>query len=179
MGSRGLLSGLAPRYDDEDFSDRIDSAFPFVAVMLLLPLLARFLAPISPAASLRSEALGIVLTLDLGRSSWIELTRPDATGASDPRLIPVGKFKDGIFGMFRDFYPKQAAILDSVSQPGIVLVCSGSTDTAFLAIDSRHINPGAREITVLGRAIPTDSNYDPTFMEESIALAIRKKPGPP
>jgi hypothetical protein len=83
--------------------------------------------------------------------------------------------RNGIFGVFRYFYPRQADFLDSIARPGVVLVSSGSTGTAFLAIDARHLSANGRKITVLGRAISTDSNYDPTFMEDSIAMSVPKK----
>jgi hypothetical protein len=173
--SLGLPDSLAPDYADRDFPDRACWACPFVAVMILVPLLARFVAPLRPAVALVTRGSDTVLTLDLSRASWIELTPPGDSGGADLRRVPAEKLKGGIFGMFRDFYPGQARALDSVSRPGVALICSGSTDTAFLAIDARHLSAASRKITVLGRAISTDSNYDPTFMEDSVAMPGVKK----
>ena len=174
IARRRLPDSLVPSYGDEDFPDRILSALPYVAVMILVPLFARFIAPLRPAVSLAPRGSGVELTLDLGRSSWIELTAAGGTGGHDLRFVSADSFKKGIFGMFRDFYPRQTAILEAISRPGVVLVCSGSTDIAFVAIDAKHLTADGRKITVLGRAISTDSNYDPTFMEDSVAMPVPK-----
>jgi pectin methylesterase-like acyl-CoA thioesterase len=47
-------------------------------------------------------------------------------------------------------------------------VCPGSTETAFLIIDARHLKEKGRKVVVLGRSHAADANYDPTFLENSL-----------
>ncbi len=174
-----LPESVVPRYANKDVPNLIYWALPPVAVMVLLPLIARFVLPIRPAVSLTTEGSDAVLKLDLRRSSWIELIPQGNAERASLRRIPAAKFKDGIFGVFRDFYPKQAEVLDSISRPGVVLVASGSTETSFVVMDARHLSDLGGKVTLIGHTIHTDSNYDPTFMENSIAFDAPRKQNVP
>jgi hypothetical protein len=141
---------------------------PYLAVMLLVPLFARFVAPSGPAVSLRERGPDTELTLDVNRATWIELTSSSDSRRSNTRYVPADLFKRNIFGSFHAFYPKQAGFLESLSRPGVALVCPGSTETAFLIIDARHLKEKGRKVVVLGRSHAADANYDPTFLENSL-----------
>jgi hypothetical protein len=145
-------------------------ALPYLFVLLAVPLFARFVAPISPPVRLSPKGSEIEMTVDLDRTSWVELTP-----SSDPRgpqvgRIPAEQFKGRIFGSFRYFFPKQASVLDSISRPGIVLACPGSAAVEFLVIDSRHLNDKVGEISILGHTIPADVSNSPSFVEDSTVL---------
>ncbi len=154
-------------------------ALLFVAVMLVVPLFARFVAPMRPAVTMKDKGSDIELTLDLDRATWIELSSDGGSGRFDPRRISAAKFKLGIFGSFHYFYPRQAEFLEKLSRPEIVLACSGSTDTAFLALDAKHMTSNGRHIVVLGRAHSADSDYAPSFLENSLAVPLTAGQAPP
>jgi len=151
---------------------------PYLALMLLVPLFARFVAPYGPAVSLRDKGPDTELTLDVNRATWIELTSSGDPRRSNTRFVSAELFKRNIFGSFHAFYPKQAEFLESISRPGVALVCPGSTETAFLAIDATHLNEKGRKVVVLGRAHSADPNYDPSFLENSLGNPILPKQGP-
>ena len=143
-------------------------AIAFLSVMLVVPLFARFVAPIEPAAVLRTIGPEIVLTLDCNRSTWIELTARDDTRRPNPHRILAERFKNNIFGMFQDFYPKQAEFLKSIARPGVVLVSPDSTNAAFVVIDAKVFHGNDREITIEGRANLADNNYSPSFLANGL-----------
>jgi len=164
---------------DEESHNLNYCALPYLAVMLLLPQFSRFVAPISPAVTLKPKGPDIELTLDLNRATWIELSPAGDSHTRSPQRVPADEFKRGIFGSFHYFYPKQADYLESISRPGIALVCSGSTETAFLAINTKHLGNRGRKVVVLGRLNSADSNYDSSFLENSVVIPGIARQSPP
>jgi hypothetical protein len=139
-----------------------------LSTILVLPLCARFIWPLAPTAYLRSSGSGFMLTLDLRRASWIELSTEDAPQNRPPRSLSVDKFRGGINGMFKDFYPKQAESLSLIAHPMVILASPGSTNTAFLAIDGNHFSRNTRIISVFGHEHFGDPDYSPYFLEDSL-----------
>ncbi len=192
VGCRAWIGRLAPgifssnRSDhrippiaDEHSSDLIYYTLPYLAVMLLVPLFARFVSPLSPAVSLKDSGQNIELTLDLNRATWIELSPSGGSGWRSPQRVSAEEFKRGIFASFHYFYPVQGQFLDSIAYPGIALVCPGSTDTAFLTIDAKHLNSKSRKVVILGHAHRADPDYSPSFLEDSVVIPGIANGGPP
>ena len=175
----GRSGPSVPNGADGDPSALPYSVLPFLAVMLLVPLFARFVAPMGPAIILRDKGPDTELTLDVNRATWIDLVSSDDPRRSNTRFVSAEQFKRNIFGSFHAFYPGQAAFLESLSRPGIALVCPGSTETAFLVVDSRHLIGQGHKVTVLGRPHIADPNYDPTFLENSLKNPVVVKQGQP
>lgn len=178
-----LSSSSRPEYRVPTNADHASSqlncyTIPYLAVMLLVPPFARFVAPISPAVSLKDKGPDIELTLDLDRATWIELSSSSDSRWRSPQRVSAEDFKRGIFASFHFFYPKQGQFLESVAHPGIALVCPGSTDTAFLTIDAKHLDNKGPKIVILGRAHHSDSDYAPSFLENSVVIPGVAKQGP-
>lgn len=140
----------------------------FLSILLAGPILARFVAPIGPSASISMKGTEAELTLDLDRSSWVELMPRESVTNVAGHQLSAEQFQHGIFGMFRDFYPLQGKFLDSISHPGVVLVSPGTTGFGFLVIDAKHLCSGASSIKVLGHMVLADLTYSPNFIENSI-----------
>jgi hypothetical protein len=168
--SRPGLRGPADADSDSSFLNYC--TLPFLAVMLLVPLFARFVAPLGPAVTLKEVGQHTELTLDLDRATWIELVPDGEPRGRDPQRVSADAFKRGIFGSFHYFYPKQGQFLESIARPGIALVCPGSTNTAFLAIDAKHVsmNNKGHRVVILGSAHTGDPDYAPSFLENSVAI---------
>lgn len=169
----------APSGANGDSSALLYCVLPYLAVMLLVPLFARIVAPMGPAISLRDKGAASELTLDVNRATWIDLVPSDDPRRSDTRFVSAERFKQNIFGSFHAFYPGQAKFLESLSRPGIALVCPGSTETAFLVVDSRHLIGRGHKVTVLGRLHSADPDYDPSFLENSIENPVTARQDPP
>lgn len=159
---------VVPNDAGADSAALLCCVLPYLTVILLVPLFARFVAPTGPAVSLTNKGPDIELVLDLNRATWIELTSSSDPRRSNTRYVPADLFKRNIFGTFHAYYPKQAEFLELLSRPGIALVCPGSTQTAFLIIDARHLKEKGRKVVVLGRSHSADANYNPTFLENSL-----------
>ena len=157
---------------DSDSSFLNYCTLPFLAVMLLVPPFARFVAPVGPAVALKEIGQHTEVTLDLDRATWIELVSDGEPRGRGPQRVSADAFKRGIFGSFHYFYPKQGQFLESIARPGIALVCPGSTNTAFLAIDAKHVsmNNKGHRVVILGSAHTGDPDYAPSFLENSVAI---------
>jgi hypothetical protein len=151
---------------------------PYLGVMLAMPLFARFVAPLSPVAVMIEKGPTLELTLDLSRATWIELIPPNEAHRMTPNRISAELFRQNIFGSFHGFYPRQTAFLEAIGHPGVVLVCPGSTETAFLVIDASHLKEASKSIVALGRshrAEGAEGEYSPSFLENSVALSTAAK----
>lgn len=144
-------------------------ALPYLFILLAVPLFARFCAPIGATVRFEEKGAETELTVDLDHTSWIELTPSPAGRDCSPKKVLAGTFRGGMFGSFRGMYPKQAALLDSVARPGVVLAASGSTGIAYLVIDARHLEESTGVIKVLGRLVSSDPYYTPSFLEKGVA----------
>ncbi len=180
-GWRGWMEHLAPRslHDllprrDSRLQDGVASAelihftLPYLLALLAFPLFARFVAPIHPPVGVVEKGKEATLAVDLGRTSWIELTPANETRGSTPSRVSAMVFEQGIFGSFRDLYPRQAGLLDSLARPGLVLVAPGSTGFAYIVIDSKHLGNDTGMVTVLAREVQADSHYSPCLIEDTI-----------
>ena len=170
MSNSGLARAGSSNPSPADSPNLVYCAVFYLAVTLLLPLFARFLAPVNPSVSLRERGSDVELTLDLNRATWIELAADSDSLGENRRRVSAEKFKQGIFGSFHYYYPKQAEFLEAISRPGVVLVCPGSSATAFLTIESKHLNGNGGTVVIHGRAYVADSSYAPTFLENSIVI---------
>lgn len=172
MFSSGRSGLRAPIDADSDPSFLIYCTLPYLAFMLLVPLFARFVAPVGPAVTLNEMGQHTELTLDLDRATWIELVRDGHPRGCGPQCVPADAFKGGIFGSFHYFYPKQGQFLESIAHPGIALVCPGSTNTAFLAIDATHMNVNNKghKVVILGHLHTGDPDYAPSFLENAVVI---------
>lgn len=147
------------------------TAAVFTIVMLILPMFARYIAPITPAVSLRSTATGQELKINLRRASWIILAAAGDSKLRESGHFSVDYFCNGINPMFKDFYPKQAAFLQHIARPGIILVSPASTNAALLAIDAVHLSAPGGLVTIQGYNHITDPEYSPDFVEDRL-LAV-------
>ena len=141
--------------------------FPYLIVLIALPLFARFLMPLKPTVHFVAMGSDRQLAVDLDRCSWIELKTASFRGGR-PEQISSDLFENHIFGSFRYFYPNQAKFLDSIARPGIVLVCPGSAGLSFLVIDSKHLGANKAQIRISGYTSVADLSYNPSFIESSI-----------
>ena len=138
--------------------------------MLVLPLIARFLAPLTPVIESRDVGADVELTIDLGRASWIELVAPDSKSGTDPRFVSASLFQNNIYGTFRSFYPGQSEFLDRIARPGIALVSPGGTELAFVVADVRDLKGPASKVVLRGRRHESESYYSPCFVENAVEL---------
>ena len=149
---------------------------PCLVVMLVLPLIAHFVAPLAPAASIRQVGARADLTVNLENASWISLTPSEGNSRSDVRAIPAELFASGIYGSFRYFYPKQAAFLDLISRPGVAIICPYSTETSYIVIRSEHLVARERRQSISGKEIVTDAADDPVFLEDGVLASATPPP---
>jgi hypothetical protein len=174
--------GIADRTNANSSSEQARGAdwlnwcsVPYLVVMLVLPLAARFVFPVLPAVVLKAEGPRVAATIRLDRAVWIEFVPGSVIRPADPRLISAEQFRTNIFGVFRWFNPKQAEFLDKIARPGVALVCPGSSDAAFLAVDGASFTGSRSEIVVYGRWHQAESSYSPSFVDESVAASYLGK----